>query len=549
MAPAPWAAVAAKSLDSAPKDLSKARIDWADLKDDEEELMALKAEHATMLEAKDRRIDELEHDNRERNCRIGELDLELQKKESRISALEHMVEKLKDQIAEKELEYANLANSKRSAESDNKNSDNATEDAKLEEKIEISVPTTTLNVAEPKHLDVSPTTTKATSLDSDECRTQSSNTSVEKDSIPKKASTSADGPTASSTAIEGISALSATSPKSKLAHNSVPKPAPVLKFPGENKIQSHLKSLPMMAPTKPAFIPQPAVSKNGWTGSSKNLDIRDMTLGQRVELFRGPSVAIYIGQHPLRGAPKHMLMQASKSANAYFTEYPQAESVHFPINSMAFPAVKHIVDWLIDMGSCKKVYSIPLLPDKFLENLSIRRAARVLGMDRYVNHFTKNYCDYIRAQMPTLDELAIIEKFCAQNDPLFECLVNNLAHKQIKGEIPNTEGFEKFLEKHGKLAVEIKDSCAKILKSRRNRVEGSKQASRAESDSGSIASARGEWNNEAANKRIGKYTGKKNLKTTPLKQQTDASKPQTNDSKPLHLISVEDPGKLPRRGG
>ncbi|KAF1999764.1 hypothetical protein P154DRAFT_523075 [Amniculicola lignicola CBS 123094] len=188
-------------------------------------------------------------------------------------------------------------------------------------------------------------------------------------------------------------------------------------------------------------------AKGGWSGTAKKRDIRDMSLDERSELFRGPTISIYVGQEVVRAVPKKIFMAASSKANDYFLKYPQLNSLHFKAGEISIPALQRIVEWLTNMGTYGKIYSIPLT-DKLPEDVNIMRAARMFAMERYIAHFTRKYCDYVRNSVPTYDNIAAIIKAGTPGDPLLECLANNLAHQRHRGIVQNPESFEKFLGKY-----------------------------------------------------------------------------------------------------
>ncbi|KAF2477102.1 uncharacterized protein BDR25DRAFT_309403 [Lindgomyces ingoldianus] len=148
-------------------------------------------------------------------------------------------------------------------------------------------------------------------------------------------------------------------------------------------------------------------------------------------------------------------MSASPDAHAYFTAHSQADGIYLLVNCIAGPAAQHIVEWLTDMGKCTKPYSIPLRSGHFLENLAVRRAALILGMSPYVAHFTKKFCDHLLTGTASYDEIAMIGNLTTDDDPLFNCLIKNLAHLRAWNGIEDFVQFEKFLSSHPELAAAI----------------------------------------------------------------------------------------------
>ncbi|KAF1833467.1 hypothetical protein BDW02DRAFT_527609, partial [Decorospora gaudefroyi] len=184
-------------------------------------------------------------------------------------------------------------------------------------------------------------------------------------------------------------------------------------------------------------------------------DIRHMLHGERVVFANGPDVIVKLGDVKLATIPKYVLMQCSKKALQYFTENPEATSWVFPAGSMDADAAKAHLSWMDEMTYQGRVYSLTLnaasVYDK--KNLRICRAARVMGLNNtYVGHFTKQFCDRIRNQNASLEFMdTICELAYPENDPVFECLANNIVNQKRIGAHKDTAGLEKLLAKHALL--------------------------------------------------------------------------------------------------
>jgi hypothetical protein len=88
----------------------------------------------------------------------------------------------------------------------------------------------------------------------------------------------------------------------------------------------------------------------------------------------------------------------------------------------------------------------------FAQNVALLRAARVLGMERYTRHILKEFVDYLKTDLPSYEEIAIVEhNATSDQDPLWTGLVNHLCHDRHKKFIPDPEAFEAFLEQHPRL--------------------------------------------------------------------------------------------------
>ncbi|OAK93825.1 hypothetical protein IQ06DRAFT_364161 [Phaeosphaeriaceae sp. SRC1lsM3a] len=163
-------------------------------------------------------------------------------------------------------------------------------------------------------------------------------------------------------------------------------------------------------------------------------DIREMTHAERVIFSNGPDVTVMLGTIVLAMLPKYVLMQCSSIAYKYFSSNPNATSITFAAGSMDAEAAKAHLEWMAEMTYQGRVYSITLNGDEKNDgkNLKICRAARVLGLkNMYVGHFTKLLCDRVRSRPSRQFMSLICELAYPENDPIFECLANNLVNQTL----------------------------------------------------------------------------------------------------------------------
>ncbi|KAF1935007.1 hypothetical protein EJ02DRAFT_507269 [Clathrospora elynae] len=184
-------------------------------------------------------------------------------------------------------------------------------------------------------------------------------------------------------------------------------------------------------------------------------DIRRMSIGERVVYANGPEVIVKMGDAKLATIPKYVLMQCSYKALGYFKEHPNATSWTFPAGSMDVDAAKAHLGWMDEMTYQGRVYSITLNgnPSFDKKNLRICRAARVLGLNNtYVGHFTKQLCDRIRNQDASTEFMDMVcELAYPENDPVFECLANNLVNQSKTKNVKDPAQLEALVAKHANL--------------------------------------------------------------------------------------------------
>jgi hypothetical protein len=188
-------------------------------------------------------------------------------------------------------------------------------------------------------------------------------------------------------------------------------------------------------------------------------DVRHMPHGERVVYGNGPEVIVKLGDVKLATIPKYILMQCSSRALKYFTANPDATSWVLPAGSMDADAATAHLNWMDEMTYQSRVYSVRLLTDPVYDtkNLQICRAARVLGLNNtYVAQFTKQFCDRIRAQDVSFEFMDLVCQLAyPENDPIFDCLGNNLVNQKKVGNAKAVADLEKLLAKHVLLKAKI----------------------------------------------------------------------------------------------
>jgi hypothetical protein len=265
------------------------------------------------------------------------------------------------------------------------------------------------------------------------------------------------------------------SPKQTKPLTPVVPPAPKLNFPIKKVPNADREEKTLAWVTQPVNT---SGSSGRWSFGSSEKDIRDMALHERNELFKGPSVNVLIGTENLRGFPKHMLMAVSPKIRDYFLKNPNETYIAFPAGSIAVPVMQILRDYFRSMGIQKSVYSLKLRYN-WQQDLAIRRDCCFLGMDKYVAHFTRQYCDKVREGFVGFENIALIEKNTTDDDALFNCLANNLATMRRRGNLPDPEKFEAFLKQHPRLAQAIGSIDTRIHANRE------KRQARQNSDAGS----------------------------------------------------------------
>jgi hypothetical protein len=219
-------------------------------------------------------------------------------------------------------------------------------------------------------------------------------------------------------------------------------------------------------------------------------DIRHMPHAERVLFANGPDITVMLGSTELLTLPKYILMQCSGKVHDYFTEHPDAVAITFPVGSMDAEAAKAHLQWMDEMTYQGRVYSLTLNADeKFdLKNLKICQAARVMGLNNtYVGHFTKIMCDRVRSGAPVDLMSLICELAYPVNDPIFDCLANNLVNTHLNKTTKKPADLESLLAKYPYLA----DKMAKIERCvRRSRAGDKRKGEKSQDGSGTREGSR-----------------------------------------------------------
>ncbi|KAF2114367.1 hypothetical protein BDV96DRAFT_95263 [Lophiotrema nucula] len=465
---------------------------WADLKDEEEEETALekkKQEEAVINALKDR---------------IGHLEKEVYTKEDRIEKLEAKVvvlenshESLKhaqkddarfEAWEEKFKHLYDLLNGQAGLSSARSTAAHVTVDSGSDRSNSPSPSLDQHEVEHPGELDEEPVVISASPSTSDDEAQSNENTQEPETSVPKDDSVA----DSSSTLLNEAPTLppAPLSPKTKLAQQAPPPPAPVLKFPVLNKPKSKVSAAggkPNVSITDDngVFMVIPSTEGGGgWSANAKAKDIRDMSREERAELAKGETVEIHVGEKIVRGVPKRMFMQVSKKAAEYFTKDKHVNMVQMDANTASVAAIRHVVEYMKDMGTSAKVYSIPLCGDKFDQNVLVRQAAKKLDMDRYVSHFTKQFCDQIRNGMLNLKQMHQVVTSFGPGDAVVECLANNLAHERIKtNSAPPSGDYKTFLDHHERFTKFVEVTYQKIISGRQHRAARERRLAREQTQS------------------------------------------------------------------
>lgn len=149
-------------------------------------------------------------------------------------------------------------------------------------------------------------------------------------------------------------------------------------------------------------------------------------------------------------------MATAENVNDFVHEDPRNATISLPAGSVDTHALKLVLDALTTSYGIGGTNVWPVsLGRSFMESVYIYQAGHVIGAGKHVEHIAKHLRFCISKNLPTYGELDTILKCVPTTDSLFKHLANDLAHRRHKNSIPDTKGFEAFLEKRQVLKKEM----------------------------------------------------------------------------------------------
>lgn len=184
-------------------------------------------------------------------------------------------------------------------------------------------------------------------------------------------------------------------------------------------------------------------------------NIGEMSLQDRQNLLIGPTWKIFVGDEIIFNIPRRLIMTVSKSAQILYMHDPNMNSILLSKDFTSPAPVLHLMNWLVEICKTFKPFHIRDR-DTFMETLAVVRAARMLGMEKYIDHMVRFYDRYIQKELPQYDEITAIEAMALdEEDPLFRSLSHRLSMMRHKDLIPDPEEFDAYLAQHPMLAKQI----------------------------------------------------------------------------------------------
>ncbi|KAF3040565.1 hypothetical protein E8E11_000063 [Didymella keratinophila] len=462
------------------------KSNWADSDDDEEFTASFNSlgrvkELEKTLSAKEARITEFEIAGKEKDARIIELESALERQKQGLSALQTAadassayveglkqenhkqflhVQKLVAEVDEKDHRIAALETEvdEQCAKIAELDAEDRSTQASSQSAAPSTEPATTLAKVETEH-NVAETNRDATTGEQTATEVPTTNTDAPFRPSAKTDSGKADSGKANGPAAN-LSAFPVFATPATVKHTAPPPPAPKLKMPVDLSKFAKKPAAKTVTPKKKIEVASTDAAKDGPVPTiDPASDIRTKRREERALFGNGPKVQVKLGDELVTTLPKYILTQTSHKAFKHFRDNPDMTTFVLPAGSMDEGAAKAHLEWMKEMTYQGRVYSVTLHSDEEFDdkNLQICRAARVLGLNNmYVGHFTKIFCDRIRSNTASWEFLNKIAALAyPENDPLYDCLANNLANLRARKASKNSAELEALLQKHTGLKARV----------------------------------------------------------------------------------------------
>ncbi|KAF2703272.1 hypothetical protein K504DRAFT_539027 [Pleomassaria siparia CBS 279.74] len=213
----------------------------------------------------------------------------------------------------------------------------------------------------------------------------------------------------------------------------------------------------------PKYNPQKLLQDH----KQNQVDIRELSQEQRGELRKGVAVTIRCGNRWGFTMPWRLFQAVSQHAAKADTTHAAMIEFHIT-NQLDYAPFVTLVKWFINALDAKRVPELQRT-DVFRDDLSLIRAAKELGMHKYVQHIFNYYWAYLKNQIAPFKEIDIIlELALSEEDAFFVCITNRLAHLLLKDELKDTSELYAYLGAHPILGNSVKKTMERY-RSRQDR--------------------------------------------------------------------------------
>jgi hypothetical protein len=162
-------------------------------------------------------------------------------------------------------------------------------------------------------------------------------------------------------------------------------------------------------------------------------NLMDMSPIERKALAQGIQIKVFIGDKVINQVHRSLLVAASTKGAALIDSNNQ---VHLSTDCADAAAV-HILDWLNSTTLKNKVFA-PRIHRELSKAIHIYLAAEELGMVRYIEHNIRFFQKIIREQIPSEEDLKVVEELCFfTDDPFMNMMADRIAYLIRKKQLPD----------------------------------------------------------------------------------------------------------------
>lgn len=221
----------------------------------------------------------------------------------------------------------------------------------------------------------------------------------------------------------------------------------------------------------PAYDPAKVLRDN----RQENIDIRQASFADRQGLRKGISICIRCDNRWNFSMPWRLFQAVSTAAAQVDTSNPLKLTLSLPSNIDQKPFM-HLINWLIGALDTKRVASFKTL-GSFAEDLALIRAAKLLGMHKYVQDIFNYRWGYLKNNMPTYEEIDVILSLAlSKEDPFFCCIAGRLAHLRLKKAIPDMDKLDRYLAMNLRLGEAVSECTERSIEKSKSRKQERKMA-------------------------------------------------------------------------
>ncbi|KAF2275399.1 uncharacterized protein EI97DRAFT_443261 [Westerdykella ornata] len=189
-------------------------------------------------------------------------------------------------------------------------------------------------------------------------------------------------------------------------------------------------------------------------------NVRYLTAKDRQALLEGGlKLEILIGDKWVCSMPWRLFQALSTKATEISDSDPKVRQLRLPAGLSKMPFL-YILEWLKQITTSSHFCLLKRRNDAS-EDISVCRAARLLGMTEYAQHIFNHYWFNFNNTTPSFDDISAVEQLATTEEKiglvghdgavLLDCIVKRLAYMVVNKKVPDSTALAEFLQKHPKV--------------------------------------------------------------------------------------------------